>query len=404
MLYDSLHEKLLKLPDATKVYPAHGAGSLCGRNISSETSSTIGEQRRFNYALQPMSREEFVKLVTADLPEAPAYFARDVAINREGAAARSRSCPPPPALSPDEVGARARTAAPSCSTRARRPHTATGARAGLAAHRAVGPVRFLGGLARAARGARSCSSRRTRSGGARPGCAWRAWALENVSGYLAGGIRAWDASGRPLAPTEQIDGGRARGAARASADAVSSARRAPARGVEGRPHRGSAACMPLDRLRRAREDARPGAPARRRSAPAATARRSRRACSSGRGSEGHQRRRRHGGVERAKRGPRHRRRRDEERHRGRCGGAPSALCRERPAAQEPKEVRAASGKTASRPGCGLPAARTRQVFSFAEDYKAATCRRAHGADVDARSHRAWREGGRVLRVQGRRRR
>ena len=64
MLYDSLHEKLLKLPDSVAVYPAHGAGSLCGRNISSETSSTIGQQRRFNYALQPMLREEFIRMMT----------------------------------------------------------------------------------------------------------------------------------------------------------------------------------------------------------------------------------------------------------------------------------------------------------------------------------------------------
>jgi len=85
MLYDSLHGKLLKLDDAVGVYPAHGAGSLCGRNISKETSSTIGEQRRFNYALRPMPREDFVRMMTTDLPEVPAYFPRDVARNREGA-------------------------------------------------------------------------------------------------------------------------------------------------------------------------------------------------------------------------------------------------------------------------------------------------------------------------------
>ena len=81
MLYDSLREKLLALPDATLVYPAHGAGSLCGRNLSSETVSTIGDQRRFNYALQPMSQEEFVRLVTADQPEAPPYFTYDAVLN-----------------------------------------------------------------------------------------------------------------------------------------------------------------------------------------------------------------------------------------------------------------------------------------------------------------------------------
>src|SRR5580704_4663858 len=80
-LYDSLHNKLLPLPDETLVYPAHGAGSLCGKNISSDTVSTIGQQRRFNYALQPMSKAEFVRLVTADQPDAPAYFTYDAILN-----------------------------------------------------------------------------------------------------------------------------------------------------------------------------------------------------------------------------------------------------------------------------------------------------------------------------------
>jgi hydroxyacylglutathione hydrolase len=84
-LYDSLHDKLMTLDDSVEVYPAHGAGSMCGRNISKETSSTIGEQRRFNYALKPMSKDEFVRMMTADLPEAPAYFPRDAEINRTGA-------------------------------------------------------------------------------------------------------------------------------------------------------------------------------------------------------------------------------------------------------------------------------------------------------------------------------
>jgi glyoxylase-like metal-dependent hydrolase (beta-lactamase superfamily II)/rhodanese-related sulfurtransferase len=82
MLYDSLHQKLLPLPDETLVYPAHGAGSMCGKNLSSETFSPLGVQRRFNYALQPMSKDEFVRLVTADQPEAPSYFAYDAMLNR----------------------------------------------------------------------------------------------------------------------------------------------------------------------------------------------------------------------------------------------------------------------------------------------------------------------------------
>ena len=81
MLYTSLRGKLLPLPDATLVYPAHGAGSLCGRNLSTDTVSTIGEQRRHNYALQPMTQAQFVRLVTADQPDAPPYFAYDAILN-----------------------------------------------------------------------------------------------------------------------------------------------------------------------------------------------------------------------------------------------------------------------------------------------------------------------------------
>lgn len=83
MLYDSLHSKLLPLPDQSLVYPAHGAGSLCGKAISKETVSTMGEQRRVNYALQPMSKEAFIQVVTADQPDAPAYFTYDAVLNSQ---------------------------------------------------------------------------------------------------------------------------------------------------------------------------------------------------------------------------------------------------------------------------------------------------------------------------------
>jgi len=85
MMYDSLHTKILKLPDDVEVWPAHGAGSACGRNISLDRSSTIGIQRATNYALKPMPREEFVTLMTTDFPAAPKYFSRDAEINRRGA-------------------------------------------------------------------------------------------------------------------------------------------------------------------------------------------------------------------------------------------------------------------------------------------------------------------------------
>jgi hydroxyacylglutathione hydrolase len=81
LLYDSLQSKLLRLPDVSLVYPAHGAGSLCGKAISKDTVSTIGAQRRLNYALQPMSKQAFIDLVTADQPEAPPYFVYDAVLN-----------------------------------------------------------------------------------------------------------------------------------------------------------------------------------------------------------------------------------------------------------------------------------------------------------------------------------
>jgi hydroxyacylglutathione hydrolase len=80
-LYDSIHTKLLPLPDETLVYPAHGAGSLCGKNLSSDTVSTLGDQRRMNYALQPMSKDDFIRLVAADQPDAPEYFTYDAVLN-----------------------------------------------------------------------------------------------------------------------------------------------------------------------------------------------------------------------------------------------------------------------------------------------------------------------------------
>jgi len=82
LLYDSLRDKLLTLPDGTRVWPAHGAGSACGKNLSTATTSTIGEQRRENYALQPMSRARFVDMVTEGQPAAPDYFVHDAILNR----------------------------------------------------------------------------------------------------------------------------------------------------------------------------------------------------------------------------------------------------------------------------------------------------------------------------------
>ncbi len=83
MLYDSIFNKVSKLPDSTLVYPAHGAGSMCGKNLSQQLHSTIGEQKRFNYAMKPMSLEQFKQIVTEDQPEAPDYFVHDAILNRQ---------------------------------------------------------------------------------------------------------------------------------------------------------------------------------------------------------------------------------------------------------------------------------------------------------------------------------
>jgi hydroxyacylglutathione hydrolase len=102
MLYRSIHEKLLALPDDTEVFPAHGAGSLCGRQMSSESSSTIGRQRKSNYALLARTSDEFVHLLTDNLTARPEYFARDADLNRRGAA-RLSELPPLAALTAPEV-------------------------------------------------------------------------------------------------------------------------------------------------------------------------------------------------------------------------------------------------------------------------------------------------------------
>ena len=102
MLYDSLQGKILPLPDDAEIYPAHGAGSLCGKSLSKETWSTLGEQRKFNYALQPMTKEQFVGIVTADQPQVPAYFPKSAAKNLEGSASMA-DLAKPRELSTEEI-------------------------------------------------------------------------------------------------------------------------------------------------------------------------------------------------------------------------------------------------------------------------------------------------------------
>src|SRR5258706_14695352 len=85
MIYDSLQQKLVQLGDEVEIYPAHGAGSLCGKQMRPERQSAIGKERELNYALRASSKDEFVRLLTAELPDRPEYFTQDAEINRTGA-------------------------------------------------------------------------------------------------------------------------------------------------------------------------------------------------------------------------------------------------------------------------------------------------------------------------------
>ncbi len=200
LLYDSLHAKLLSLPDSVEVYPAHGAGSLCGRNISKETMSTIGEQRRSNYALQPMPRERFVSMMTADLPEAPRYFAQDVAMNREGAAPLAEVEPPAalaPAATAEAVAGGAQLLDVRATTSFGTAHLPGSLNIGLDGQFAswcgtlLEPGRPLVLVTEDEEQARQAALRLARVG------------LDAVAGYLDGGIAAWDRDGRALEHVDQ---------------------------------------------------------------------------------------------------------------------------------------------------------------------------------------------------------
>ena len=201
MLYDSLHDKLLKLDDAVEVYPAHGAGSMCGRNMSKETSSTIGQQRQFNYALKPMARAEFVRMMTCDLPEQPAYFARDAEINRTGAAALAELSHPI-ALAPEEVEQEATRGSVILDVRAAAEfgagHVPGSLNVGLGGQFAIWAGSLIPAGAPIVIVAESDEQvdeavlRLARVG------------LENVRGYLRGGVAAWRAAGRDVMSVSQI--------------------------------------------------------------------------------------------------------------------------------------------------------------------------------------------------------
>jgi hydroxyacylglutathione hydrolase len=201
LLYDSLHTKVLTLPDNVVVYPAHGAGSLCGKNMRAERSSTIGTERLTNYALQIKSREEFIAQLTSNLPSRPDYFLKDAEMNRTGAAALSE-LPALRAITPQELERMLRDGDHALDVRSGDEFAAghvpgsinialsgqfaswAGTVLGLTAH----PVL----IADTDQQLEEARVRLARVG------------MEALDGYLAGGVAAWKQAGLPVAQTQQI--------------------------------------------------------------------------------------------------------------------------------------------------------------------------------------------------------
>lgn len=201
MLYDSVHAKLLTLPDTVSVYPAHGAGSLCGRQMRPERSSTIGVERATNWALRAPNRESFVRLLTAELPDRPGYFARDVEINREGAPSLA-DLPPLTAMRPGEVLAKQDQGAIVLDTRPEddfcAAHIPGAVQIGLSGQYASWAGTLIGverDLVLIAEDAERLAESRLRL--ARVG-------IDRVVGYLADGIAAWTREDLPIEQIPQI--------------------------------------------------------------------------------------------------------------------------------------------------------------------------------------------------------
>jgi len=201
LLYDSLHEKLMKLPDDVLVYPAHGAGSLCGRNMRAERSSTIGTERLTNWALQIKTRQEFVQQLTSNLPPRPDYFLQDAEMNREGASTLAELAPLKP-ISPLELktlldhGVIALDVRPGDEFAS--GHIPGAVNVPLSGQFASWAGTILGLKSRpvlvgdSAEQIAEARMRLSRVG------------IEDARGYLDGGVRAWKESGLPTTEVQQI--------------------------------------------------------------------------------------------------------------------------------------------------------------------------------------------------------
>ncbi|HSZ63208.1 MAG TPA: rhodanese-like domain-containing protein [Terriglobales bacterium] len=201
LLYDSLHRKLMTLPDTVMVYPAHGAGSLCGRAMRAERSSTIGTERLTNYALQIRSREEFVSQLTANLPTRPDYFLEDAEINRSGAATLTE-LPPLPKLSPAELRDQLNHGANALDVRAgdffAAAHVPRSINIALSGQFASWAGGILGIHSKPVLiGESDAQIEEARLRLARVG-------IEELRGYLDGGVAAWERAGLPVTKTAEI--------------------------------------------------------------------------------------------------------------------------------------------------------------------------------------------------------
>ena len=201
LLYDSLHNKLMTLSDDVLVYPAHGAGSLCGKNMRAERSSTIGTERLTNYALQIRTRDAFIKELTSNLPVRPDYFLEDAEINREGAGALA-DLPELVPISPAELESFMKADGLALDVRPcdrfAEAHVPGSINIALSGQFASWAGTVLGLGARPVLigdTPEQISEARMRL--ARVG-------MEGVRGYLAGGVEGWKQAGFPLISTEQM--------------------------------------------------------------------------------------------------------------------------------------------------------------------------------------------------------
>ena len=244
MLFDSLHSKLLPLGDDVEVYPAHGAGSLCGKQMRPERQSTIGKERASNYALRPSTKDEFVRLLTAELPERPGYFALDAEMNRTGAPALAELSPLA-GLTVDQVLDRQRAGAVVLDTRPAMQfgagHIPGAVNIPLGGQYASSAATLLGldkEIVLVAEEEAALEESRMRL--ARVG-------MEHVVGSLKGGMAQWAAEQKPAAQIAQIAAEQLNRELAASPDSIQvvDVRRKP-EWEQG--HIGGALHKPLDRL------------------------------------------------------------------------------------------------------------------------------------------------------------